>query len=60
MIYRRREGEVYRNGLNWTWVKLNAYWWFAIVLVIGPIHLGFRYRSVLTPHFINYSEIRRG
>lgn len=59
MIYRRREGEPYRNGLNWTWAKLNTYWWFAIVLRTSRVKIGFRYRSELAPHFINYCGIQR-
>jgi hypothetical protein len=57
MIYRRSEGAQYRNGLNWSYETVGTRWWAAVVLRIGRLKLGFRYRTVFSPHFINYSEV---
>lgn len=58
MIYRHREGQNYRNGLNWSYETIGSRWWIALVFQVWRVRVGFRYRSVFRPHFINYSGIR--
>lgn len=57
MIHRCRDGWEYRNGLNWEYRTIGRRWWITLVLRVGRLKLGFRYRSRLWPHLINYSEI---
>lgn len=48
MIHLRKEGELLKRGLNWTWVAYG----FVAVLVTSKKKYRFRFRPLIKPRFL--------